>query len=339
MTKLEEMVLSAPNIEVMNSWLVSNDKLARCRKAVCRVSGGADSDLLVHMFATLDQDKKVTYVFFDTGFELQATKNHIKKLEQKYGIEIVVEKAVKPIPMCCRQYGIPFLSKYVSDMISRLQSHNFKWEDAPFDDLYAKYPNCKGALRWWCNLWGEGSKFNISYNTFLKEFLIANPPNFKISNKCCHYAKKLPSKNYTKNNDFDLGITGIRKAEGGIRSTSYKNCFSPASDNTIDEYRPLFWYRQDTKRAYEETYDITHSDCYEVWGLPRTGCAGCPYGQDLEFELEAIAKYEPKMYKALDKVFGHSYEYTRQYRTFQQMMKEKILHQKSPESEQDVMKS
>lgn len=321
---IEDIIEASPeNIEIVNSWLVTDNKLKRCRKAMCSVSGGSDSDLLVHLCANLDNDKKVTYVFFDTGLEFQATKQHIKDLEDKYGIEIIVQKAVKPIPTCCRQYGVPFLSKMVSEWISRLQRHNFKWEDKSFEELIIEYPKCRAALKWWCNKWGENSKNNISRNKWLKEFLIENPPSFQISNKCCHYAKKLVAKHFKDEHDFDLSVVGVRKAEGGARSSAYKNCFTPATDNTIDEYRPIFWYKQDTKTLFDAHYGITHSDCYEVWGLPRTGCSGCPYAKDFEFELEMTAKYEPKMYNALNKVFGQSYDYTRKYREFQKLMKER----------------
>mgnify|MGYP003294991545 CR=1 FL=1 len=320
-SRVLELSESAPNIEVLNSWLVTNAKLRACTKAVCSVSGGSDSDIVIDLCANLDTDKKVTYVFFDTGLEFQATKDHLKYLENKYGIEIVVRKAVKPIPTCCRQYGVPFLSKQISEFISRLQRHGFKWEDKPFDELYAQYPKCKAALKWWCNTWGENSKFNINYTRWLKEFIIANPPTFKISNKCCYYAKKLVAKQFKEEGEFNLSIVGVRKAEGGARSSAYKNCFTPASDKNIDEYRPVFWYKQETKKEYEDTYNIRHSDCYEVWGLPRTGCSGCPYARDFEAELEAVQKYEPKLYKALNKVFGESYEYTRKFREFQKSMK------------------
>lgn len=323
MINIEQIAESSPNLEILNSWLVTDNKLKQCRKAMCSVSGGSDSDIVTHICATLDDKGKVTYVFFDTGLEFQATKAHLKALEDKYGIEIIVQKAVKPIPTCCRQYGVPFLSKYVSDMISRLQSHNFKWEDKQFNELYKEYPKCKGALKWWCNEWEGNSKFNISRNTWLKEFLVANPPTFKISNKCCHYAKKLPAERFKNGNGFDLRITGIRKSEGGIRSTSYKNCFTPATDTSINEYRPVFWYKSDTKIAFKETYGVQYSDCYEVWGLPRTGCSGCPYALDFESELAAVKQYEPKLYNALNNVFGESYEYTRKYREFQREMKNK----------------
>lgn len=315
---LNALVETAPNIEILNAFLVTDNKLKRCVKAVCSVSGGSDSDIVTDICASLDKENKITYVFFDTGLEFQATKKHLKELEEKYGIEIKKEKAVKPIPLCCREYGVPFLSKQVSEFIERLQRHNFKWEDKPFEDLLKEYPTCKAALRWWCNEWGEKSKFNINYNKHLKEFMIKNPPKFRISNKCCHYAKKLVAKRFKEAGGFDLSIQGVRKAEGGARSSAYKNCFTPASDKTIDEYRPVFWFKKDTKDSYKKTYGITYSDCYEVWGLPRTGCSGCPYAQDFENELEATKIYEPKLYKALIKVFGASYEYTRAYRKFKE---------------------
>ena len=123
----------------------------------------------------------------------------------------------------------------------------------------------------------------------------------------------------------DNKLSSCRKAlcsVSGARATAYKNCFTPANDNGIDEYRPVFWYKQDTKEAYKEQYGVKYSDCYEVWGLPRNGCSGCPYARDFEFELEMVEKYEPKLYKALNKVFGDAYEYTRKYREFQQNMRE-----------------
>ena len=320
---LLEIAESSPNIEILNSWLVTDNKLKRCRKAFVAVSGGSDSDMLVHLFATLDDKGKAVYGFFNTGLEFYATKKHLKYLEERYGIEIVEIKAVKPIPLCVRQHGVPFLSKQVSEFIERLQRHNFKWEDKPFDELYREYPKCRAALRWWCNDFGKGSRFNIAYNTWLKEFMIANPPTFRISNKCCHYAKKLVAKRFIEDGGFDLNVSGVRKAEGGARASAYKNCFTPETDKAAAQYRPLFWYKKETKQEFEQTYGIKHSDCYEVWGLPRTGCSGCPFGQNLEEELAACEKYEPKMYKALINVFGASYEYTRKYRAFQEEMRRK----------------
>lgn len=316
---IQNILDACDDLIIFDSFVVANNKINNpsYKTIMCGVSGGADSDLVIDICEKVNNSKVIKYVFFDTGLEYEATKEHLKFLENKYNIKIEIVKAIKPIPVCCRKYGQPFLSKQVSEFISRLQRHNFKWEDRAFDELIKEYPKCKAALKWWCNEWGEKSKFNISYNKWLKEFMIECPPNFLISNKCCYYAKKLVAKRYKELNDVDLSITGIRKAEGGARSTAYKNCFSNNEKNNIaDEYRVIFWYKDESKRNYENQYNITHSRCYREYGLKRTGCAGCPFGNDFENELKIIERYEPKLYKAVNKIFGDSYEYTRKYKEF-----------------------
>lgn len=282
--------------------------------------------MMLDICTKCDKDNKIEYVWFDTGLEYQATKNHLKYLEEKYGIEIKSYKAIKPIPLTCKQYGQPFLSKQVSEFMSRLQKHNFKWEDKSFEELTKEYPKCKSALKWWCGGKGNNSKFNITQNKWLKEFIIENPPTFKISNICCKYAKKDVSHKLLSDFGYDLNIVGIRKAEGGARAAAYKSCFDENGknkSNTYDNYRPLFWYKNSDKDEYDKHYGILHSRCYTEYGLKRTGCAGCPYGRDFEQELEIIEKYEPKLFVAVNNIFGDSYEYTRKYREFCKEMDEK----------------
>lgn len=167
------------------------------------------------------------------------------------------------------------------------------------------------------------SRFSIGRNSWLKEFMIANPPNFRISNKCCDYAKKKPAKLLIQKYDADLEIIGVRKAEGGIRSASYKTCFSESRSKGCNSYRPVFWYTDGDKKVYEEFYGIRHSRCYTEYGMKRTGCVGCPYSPKVMEELEIIRKFEPALYTAAQHIFGDSYEYTRKYREFQKMMKQK----------------
>lgn len=321
--KLLKFVEESPDVWIQDAIFKANGHLENSQKVLAAISGGADSDLMLDLFYKLDDEGKVVYAWCDTGLETEATKRHLKELEEKYDIEILRLKTKVPIPLAVRKYGLPFLSKQVSEYIMRLQKHGFQWEDEPFDVLYARYPNCKGALRWWCNEFGENSKFNISYNSYLKEFMIENPPDFPISSKCCYFAKKSPVNSYVADKDFDLVCTGVRKAEGGIRSSAYNSCFTPAVDG-VAQYRPLFWFTKESKETYEKCHGVTHSDCYGVWGLDRTGCAACPFGKYFEFELACLEKYEPKMFKAVWKIFGKSYEYTRKYREFQRKMRESL---------------
>ena len=308
-------------LTIADSMIITNNKINNplYDSIQCSISGGSDSDIMLDICDKFDKDKKIRYVFFDTGIEYQATKDHLDYLEKKYGITIERVKAYCPVPLACKKNGLPFLSKKISDYIGRLQRHGFKWEDEPFDVLYKRYPKCKSALRWWCNEWGENSSFNISKHKYLKEFLIANPPNFDISAECCNGAKKKTAKMHDKENNFDAVFIGVRQSEGGARTTIYKNCFTPGDNH--DNYRPLFWYTDQDKKVYEDCFDVTHSKCYTEYGLIRTGCAGCPFGSRFEEELKIIEKYEPKLFKAVNNIFGKSYEYTRKYREFKKTYK------------------
>ena len=297
---------------MVRAWSKINS--SKYKKIVCSISGGSDSDVMLDIVWRCDKNNKVEYVWFDTGLEYQATKDHLKYLENKYGIKIIPYKAIKPIPSTCKQYGQPFLSKQVSEMIRRLQSHNFMFEDKSFEELYKEYPRCKSALEWWCNT-KPSKAHNINQNKWLKEFLIENPPTFQISNVCCKYAKKDVAHKLLDEGEYDLQIVGIRKAEGGVRSTAYKSCFDE-NGNGYDNYRPLFWYKNSDKEDYKVAYCIEYSKCYTEYGLARTGCAGCPFGRDFEFELEIMEKYEPKLFRAVNNIFCDSYEYTRKYREF-----------------------
>ena len=287
-------------------------------KIMVSVSGGADSDIVIDMIERIGYPlSQVNYVFFDTGLEFKATKDHLQFLEQKYGISITRMRVPVPVPLGCKKYGLPFLSKQVSEWINRLQRHNFKWEDKPFEELMDEYPRCKAALRWWCNEWGEKSKINISNHKYLKEFLIENPPTFPISAGCCVGAKKRAAHKAEIEFDPDLSITGVRKYEGGARAIAYKSCFDdiPCGCSFL---RPIFWFKVSDKNAYENAFDVIHSECYSKYGLKRTGCACCPFGKDFEAELAAAEKFEPNLYSAALHVFGKSYEYTRKYYEYRQ---------------------
>ena len=318
------------NFTIYTSLCKAQRILMRSYNPVCSISGGADSDIVLDLMHKVDKDGKVRYIWIDTGLEYSATKEHLTELEQKYGIEILRIKPEKPIPTCVREYGVPFLSKYVSEQMMRLQKHNFQWEDEPLEVLLQKYPNCKTSLQWWCNAYytaengvQQMSRFSINRNKWLKEFIMQNPPDFPISNKCCEYAKKKPAKRVVKEFDADLDITGIRKAEGGIRSAAYKTCFSECKSKGCNTYRPIFWYTDKDKRDYEKMFDVQHSRCYTEYGLRRTGCVGCPFSKHINEELEIIREHEPNLYKAAVNLFGKSYEYTAKYRTFVKEMKAK----------------
>lgn len=91
MRTLQDILSSAPvNIIIQDSFtkawsLINNPKY---KKIMCSISGGSDSDVMLDIIHKVDIDKKVKYVWFNTGIEYQATKNHLTYLENKYGIVI-----------------------------------------------------------------------------------------------------------------------------------------------------------------------------------------------------------------------------------------------------------
>lgn len=195
---LDELLETCPRNQIIGDNLIrawAKINSPKYRKIVCSISGGSDSDIMLDIVWKCDKDNKVNYVWFDTGLEYQATKEHLKYLENKYQIRIQTYKAIKPIPISCMEYGQPFLSKYVSEMLGRLQRHNFKFEDKSFDELILEYPNCKIALNWWCNhsdnVNKQESRFNISRNKWLKEYIILNPHNSKYQINVVYMQKRM----------------------------------------------------------------------------------------------------------------------------------------------------
>lgn len=317
MIDYDSIMDSAPdNINIKMTLSTLMRKFLEFYRPLCSVSGGSDSDIMIDLIERVRGDRRVQYVFFNTGIEYQATHDHLNYLEKKYNISIDRMDAVVPVPLGCKKHGQPFMSKQISEFLERLQRHNFKWEDEHFDVLYDRYPKCKAALRFWCNEWGEGSTFNINKNKLLKEFIIANPPKFQISPKCCKGAKKDVALIADEKYQPDLKMIGIRQAEGGARSQAYKNCFTCAGDSGIAEYRMLFFWSDKDKSEYKAHYGVKYSDCYEVYGLFRTGCGGCPFGSGFENELQIIHDHEPRLELAINNIFKDSYEYTRAYREF-----------------------
>lgn len=320
--KIED-ILNSPKISytIYKTVMTMAAKLHEYRRPVCSVSGGGDSDIMVDLCVMCDKDHKVKYVFYDTGLEYQATRRHLDYLEERYGIEIERVRSYKSVPKAVRDHGVPFISKTHAELIGRLQKHGFQWEDESFDELSEKYPNCKSGLKWWTNSYPEGSRFNIQRDRALKTFLMKVKPEFQISSSCCTYAKKKTSKRFNKEYGTDLTIIGVRRAEGGVRATKYSSCFSVGDD--CDHYRPLFFWTDEDKEIYNRLADIKNSDCYEVWGFKRTGCAGCPFNSHWKEELETIEKYEPQMAKACRKVFGDAYALDEEWKSYRSEWKRK----------------
>ena len=136
---------------------------------------------------------------------------------------------------------------------------------------------------------------------FTEEFKI------KISDRCCYKLKKDVIKSWQKENDKNITMTGMRNAEGGLRS-SHHNCVI-LKDEKVVKFHPLLpveetfvdWYIAERKIQLCELY-------YPPFNFKRTGCKGCPYSLDLQDQLYTMACYLPEERKQCEIIWGKVYD-------------------------------
>ncbi len=304
--------------------------------AICSYSGGSDSDIMIDVIERTRQIfslPPVKYVFFNTGLEMKATKDHVKATSQKYGVEIEECRPKMNIVTASRTYGIPFVSKIMSAGLSEWQKKGVpltiaqEYEEAEDKaakrrELKDRFPKCESLINFLCccNSAGEprpNIQLVINSSKYMRDFIGECPPDFPISAKCCDCCKKRLAHKVQR--DYEMIITGERRAEGGMRSVPRKDnttlCFGETASGQF-RLRPLYYITDTDKAWYKDYYGITYSDAYEVYGLTRTGCCGCPISYKAVEDLEKIRPYEPNVVNAAWNIFGKSYEYRKKYNEY-----------------------
>ena len=319
--------------------------------AICSYSGGADSDILIDVIERARNIfglPPVKYVFFNTGLEMKATKDHVKATAEKYGVEIETVRPKTNIVMASRKYGIPFVSKIMSAGLSEWQKKGVPLsvaqeydqaedKEAKRAELKERYPKCESVLNFLCCCNSKGEprpniQLVINSSKYMRDFIGEYPPDFKISADCCTYCKKNVAHQIQKG--YDMVITGERRDEGGMRSVPRKDntslCFTETSSGQY-RLRPLYYVSDADKAWYKAYYGLRYSDAYEVYGLTRTGCCGCPISYKAIADLELIRPYEPNLVKAAWNIFGKSYEYRQKYNAYkaERMAREKAEKKKA----------
>ncbi len=309
-------------------------------KAICSYSGGADSDIMIDMIGTV---RKITpsrppvkYVFFNTGLEMKATKEHVKETAEKYRVEIEEVRPKVGIVQAVREHGVPFVSKIMSAGLEGWQKKGIPLsiadeyaqaedKEAKRRELSERYPKCESIINFLCccNSAGEPRpdiQLVINASKYMLDFIRECPPDFQISAQCCDYCKKQVAHEAQK--AYEMIITGERRDEGGMRAVPRKDntalCFTETSEGQY-RFRPLCYVTDKDKAWYKKQFGIRYSDAYEVYGLTRTGCCGCPISYKAVNDLELIRPYEPNVVKAAWNIFGKSYEYRRKYNAYKKV--------------------
>lgn len=210
------------------------EELLSTHNSICvGVSGGSDSNIIVHMIAENFREhlNKVHFEFVNTGLEYAATIKHIDYMKNRYGIRIDTTRGESVVSVVKRE-GIPIVSKEFSEIVNGVQrgipGYIRKYERDRSESKYAFTPKLKS----------------------LADYLIEN--NIKVSQKCCLLSKKKPSQQYLRSHGCDLHITGERQIEGGVRASAHSSCFEPArSRKKYDKFMPLFFWNDETKQFYK----------------------------------------------------------------------------------------
>lgn len=259
-------------------------------------SGGKDSTVLIELIKELGWYDLINIVYSNVKMEFDTINKFIKTFDN---VQILEPKTA--LPIIYLKYGLPIHSKYTSEMLNRLQKHNFDFENdtfKEFEELMQEYKNCVGALKWLCC---KNGKLNCPL--WLKKQL--KDIKFKISNKCCEELKKKPMKKYNKDNNIKLSLVGIRKSEGGIRSVQYKSCVVYGD---VIKYFPLFHLKDEDINNIIKWKNIRISEAYTKYKMNRTGCVGCPFSKDWKHELEVLKEFEPNKYNYCIKTYQEIYK-------------------------------
>lgn len=288
----------------MDEQFILKDRLQKIRQiyhqydleknASLSFSGGRDSLIASKILDIAVPENQIPRVFVNTGLEFVETVAFVKCCEKvDKRINIITPKYSAKI--CFADFGYPFKSKYHSHLLN----------------LYQRNPKAESALKYASR--GDHSQWacpdKLRYQ-FSADFQL------KVSDKCCYKMKKEPLAKWAKEHNRTIAITGMRRAEKGLRNDlpclSFKgqklHLFSPLAPLT-NEF--VFWFCKEYGIECSRLY-------YPPYNFERTGCIGCPFNTKLHEDLQVLKELSPVDYRRAVNLFGAVYaEYSRiNYRGF-----------------------
>lgn len=270
--------------------------ISKCKgkKATASISGGKDSAIIYYlckMAREREPSLDITFIHVNTGMELIASTKWIKQHP-----DIISLRPTTSMVQHIKLNGVPCVSKLKDEFISR-------WQRNP------ESRSGVGAKRiLTTGQYSDQAKTGTmaKLNKHLISEIFEKGTDLKISGKCCQYLKKDPMILYNKENNIEVSITGMRKAEGGARSISMKSCFTTDKKGHT-KLHPIYDWSNETVEDFIRVYDVRLSDAYTIYGMTRTGCVGCPYGLKVMEELAILQEHEPRSYTKAMLFFKDSY--------------------------------
>ena len=244
-------------------------------KVFVSFSGGKDSTVMLHMIRKLYPGVKG--VFCNTGLEYPEVLKFVKTVDN-----VVWLKPRKTVSQVWREYGVPCVSKEQSSYVECVRNSNS-------EKLVGKRLNYRGG-------------YHLS-----KKWIFLTDKNFtsyESSDKCCKYFKKLPTEDYVKETKT-YPFVGTMAGESLLRLNSWVRHSCNMYDGKKIQSRPLSVWTDEDIWAYIKKFDLEICELYHM-GHPRTGCAFCPYGANLDKseknKFELLKEQHPTQYSALGKL-------------------------------------
>lgn len=280
----ENEFLLADRVQKIQS-LEQSHKLTQ--NAYVSFSGGKDSTVLSKLIDIALPDNNIPRVFCNTGIEYKATVSFVRSCAEKDSRVVLVPARVD-IKAMLKADGYPFKSKEHAHKVHLLQNGS-------------KAPTVLNYF----GLQGIPSKRFQCPKILL--YQRENKMKFPISDLCCERLKKQPLGRWSRENNKQIAITGIRRGEGGQRA-NVKNCLFYAHDK-LRKFSPLLPCSDSFVDFMIKKFEIQLSPLYgEPYNFRRTGCKGCPFNIELQKELDTLERYFPSERKACEMIFGTVYD-------------------------------
>ncbi len=245
-------------------------------------SGGKDSHFLYWFIKEYLKRDDIKIVGINTYMEHHEILQRIIK-----NSDIVLLPKLKPFEIKAK-YGSPCFSKIQDDFIDRYQrgsrtkslmerigSRKFKGKD------------------------GKIHSSSFSLNELARTTLLSGKLH-RVSPKCCYYLKKKTAHDFEKETGLKP-ILGIRGAEGALRKSQYKSCFSKDG-----KFTPIHDLSNELLDSIIKKYNIEVPEVYKY--IQRTGCMGCPYGRYKGDTIKELALLNDNQRKFVIKYFKESYK-------------------------------
>lgn len=286
-------------------------------------SGGKDSTILHYLIDLALPNNNIPRVFINTGIEYLDIVRFVKEMQQKDDRIIIINSGIN-IKQMLEKYGYPFKSKQHSHNLAIYQNENYI--DCDNNEFIIKQSEKKKKLiqiPYLESYYEEYTDYHIPLtlvrylgvektNTLIRcpnklRYQFTKYFNIKVSDECCNRLKKIPIKNWSKNNNKFICLTGMRKEEGGQRKSI--NCVITDKENNLVKFHPLLVVSDKWENEFIEKYNIKLCKLYyPPYNFKRTGCKGCPFSLNLQEQLEIMDKHLPNEKKQCEIIWKPVYE-------------------------------